>query len=126
MAGFTQFMHSMGYHGLFVSDYGFPSILKDNLIQHALQCLQEMKPVDKFSLTTYAHWKDRDNPQIRCTFQMEYTGEQGFQVKKMRIEKDDLSGLYRKKELIIRSLDDVPERDDLPSIMNRKRHRQKL
>jgi hypothetical protein len=126
IAAFTQFMYARGYDGTFVSDYGFPSKLRDNLVQHALQCLQEMKPVDKVLLKTYTHLKDGDNPQIRCGFQVEYSMQHGFQPRKMTIEKDSLAGTYHRKELAIRSLDDVPAREDLPSMMTIKRHRQRL
>lgn len=126
IAAFTQHMYSMGYDGTFVSNYGFPSKLKDNLIQHVLQCFQEMKPVDKILLKTYTHWKDLDTPQIQCSFQIEYTGQHGFQVKKMTIEKDDLAGTHRRKQLTLKSLDDVPGKDELLPLINRKRHGQRL
>jgi hypothetical protein len=126
IAAFTQHMYSMGYDGTFVSDYGFPSTLKDNLIQHALQCLREMKPVNKILLKTYTHLNDSDTPQIRCSFQMEYSDRDGFQMKKMTIEKDDLAGTHRRKELTIKSLDDVPAKDELLSLMNTRRYGQRL
>jgi len=126
IAAFGQFMYSAGYDGTFVSNYGFPSKLNENLVQHALQCLQEKKPLDQITLSTYTHWNDRDKPQIRCTFQLEYAEQHGFQMKKMTIEKDDLTGTYRKKDLTIKSLNDVPEKDELLPLMNRKRHRVRL
>lgn len=123
---FVDLMNRKGYDGMFLSDYGFPGKLKENLTKHVFQCYEERKLLDKVHLTTYSHWRDNEKPHIRCLFTAEFSDLRGFQIRNLRIEKADYSGVFRKKDIALHRNEDLPTREDAGKMMLEKRNQIKL
>ena len=107
---FADLMDRKGYDGTFLSTYGFPDRLKDNLTKHIFQCFDEKKEIGPLNLSTYTKWTHDKSPHIRCDFYVDFTEAKGFEVMKMDIRYANQYGKIRDKELMFKSNQEIPDR----------------
>lgn len=108
---FADLMNRKGYDGMFLSTYGFPDKLKDNLTQHVFQCFEEKKNIGPLNLSTYSKWTDDKSPHVRCDFYVDFKEVAGFEVVKMNVSYANQYGMIRSKEIHLKSNREIPERD---------------
>jgi hypothetical protein len=108
---FADLMNRKGYDGMFLSTYGFPDKLKDNLTQHVFQCFEEKKEIGPLNLSTYTKWTDDESPYVRCDFHVHFSDAKGFEAQKMTIHYANPYGMIREKEVHLNGNYEIPERD---------------
>jgi len=114
---FSRCLIDKGYDGYFLSTFGFNDKIRDNLIQHVMQCLAEKRNIGPFNLSTYSRWEDGPQPYVRCNFFTHFREPGGFDVMKMHIDYGNRYGVIRSKELLINMHAEIPTRDQANALM---------
>lgn len=123
---FEKLMNQKGFNGHFLCNSGFPGKLGESLHQHLLEALQGETYVRPFYLTTYSHWKDDEQPHVKCDFKMKYDSWMGFQVEKMEVTRANHFGSIKRIELRPNKNEDIPTREKVNALVGQKKKSLKL
>lgn len=123
---FVKMMKQKGYNGHFLCNTAHPGKLEESFHKHLLHQLQGSSYISRFYLTTYSHWENDERPYVKCGFTVRYNNNNGFNVDKLRMDYANQYGSIRRKDILLETNLNLPDREQVNRMMIGKKKKMRI